>query len=662
MKNEKENQPEKNPGDGNNKHGKKKLSGRTPHPLRYTSVLIRDEKDEELRNVEKTAQHAYSGVLISGNLSDKARIKHERQKPKDKIKPEFIERKQQDIRSRGSIKARASNSLINSMAQEENFGNMSEVAVKAITAKNYVDAALNKTPIGPAKIRSKLWGAAGHTIGKGLQKVKYRTTKLKTRAFGKAVSTPAGSKLYQTVVNNKFLLNAARTASAAKSKVKSVTDKGIDIASAPLRTTDAAADFIKTKLVKPVAIGICGLLLFEIIVSSLSGSSGSGAVTSIILDTKEHFNSFQNVFDIDEAVFKQSIDERAKGYADTLNDNGEQIKYRNVKITYDCVTTNNIDDLLTVMTVLMDQSQEENHEDALNLFNELYFNSHSFNVVESPLYYCSGCVRHTETDEEGNRISWYDCYGHVDAEINVHVMPFDELMITYGFTDEQTDWAYAIRNADDFAKLYNIKSMTESIADSSGEYIDNIKVNASSKKIPDNGSSMKIVYFTQGSGAEWANVPFGGGTIASSGCSVTSLAMVLSYLKGGSSSSGWIYPNEIVAAIADKYGNYNRFYVAPYGQDGHGLFPAMAPYFGVSCSEISSSSIMNALKGGRPVIMSCVPGEFTRQGHFIVLTGLSPDGYIMVNDPNGSHADKSYKKYTLNEIQKNGKGWWMFWN
>ena len=95
--------------------------------------------------------------------------------------------------------------------------------------------------------------------------------------------------------------------------------------------------------------------------------------------------------------------------------------------------------------------------------------------------------------------------------------------------------------------------------------------------------------------------------------------------------------------------------------NGHGLFPAMASYYGVNCQEISSSSIMNALRDGRPVIMSCVPGEFTKQGHFIVLTGVTSDGYITVNDPNGSHSDKSYKKYTLNEITNNGKGWWMFW-
>lgn len=631
-------------------------------PVRYVSVLLRNEKDEEIRNIEKVAYHAYCSVLVSGNLTDSFRIRNEKRKPKDKRNPDFISKKDQDKRKRGKITTQAKNTLINSMYQEENFGNMSEVAVKYKVINNSLTAALDKTPIGPGRIKAKACELAGTTIGKGLRKAKYDAEKLKVKTFGKIASSPFGSGIHNKITESRFLLNSARFISKAKNKAKVVTDKGISIATAPIRASGAALDFTKTKIIKPVSFVIIGILLFQLLISVLSGSSGSGAVTSIILDTKEHFNSFQNAFDNDEATFKQSIDERAKGYADTLNDNGIRIRYKNVTVNYDAVTTNNIDDLLTVMAVLMDQSQEENHEEALKVFNELYFTSHSFNVTESPLYYCSGCVRHTETDEEGNRISWYDCYGHVDAEINVHVMPFDELMLTYGFTAEQTDWAYAIRNADDFAKLYNIKSMTESIAGQCGEYIDNIKVNASSKHIPDNGSSMKIVYFTQGSGAEWANVPFGGGTIASSGCSVTSLAMVLSYLKGGSSSSGWIYPNEIVAAIADKYGNYNRFYVAPYGQDGHGLFPAMASYYGVNCQEISSSSIINALKDHRPVIMSCVPGEFTKQGHFIVLTGLSPDGYILVNDPNGSHADKSYKKYTLNEIQKNGKGWWMFWN
>jgi len=58
--------------------------------------------------------------------------------------------------------------------------------------------------------------------------------------------------------------------------------------------------------------------------------------------------------------------------------------------------------------------------------------------------------------------------------------------------------------------------------------------------------------------------------------------------------------------------------------------------------------------------MSCKPGEFTKKGHFIVLTGLTDDGYITVNDP--SHPDKSFKKYPASFIAGQGKGWWAFSN
>lgn len=41
--------------------------------------------------------------------------------------------------------------------------------------------------------------------------------------------------------------------------------------------------------------------------------------------------------------------------------------------------------------------------------------------------------------------------------------------------------------------------------------------------------------------------------------------------------------------------------------------------------------------------MSCKPSEFTAKGHFIVLSGLTEDGYVLVNDPNAAHGAYSYK-------------------
>lgn len=230
------------------------------------------------------------------------------------------------------------------------------------------------------------------------------------------------------------------------------------------------------------------------------------------------------------------------------------------------------------------------------------------------------------------------------------------------WSDNNRDWARTLRKAGDFFELYGVKGgqLDFTGATSGGFYIDGISVDASSKEIPENGSSMPIVYYTQGGGSEWAGVPFGGGTIASSGCSITSFSMVASFLKGGVNPEKWIFPSDVVKAIADKYGSYNHFYVPSAGQSWE-IFPALADIYGLECEKISSASIIQKLAAGEPVIMSCKGGtEFTKTGHFIVLTGLTEDGYILVNDPSSAHASYSYKKYTQSYLASCGKGWWAF--
>jgi hypothetical protein len=231
---------------------------------------------------------------------------------------------------------------------------------------------------------------------------------------------------------------------------------------------------------------------------------------------------------------------------------------------------------------------------------------------------------------------------------------------TGGWSEDNREWARAFRGAGDWYELYGIKggSLDFSYGTSGGFYINDVVVNAQSLTIPDNGSSMPIVYMSQSGGQPWSNMPFGGGTIATSGCSVTSLAMVLSYLKSDVDSSGWVYPSDIVAAIAERYGNYNRFYAGD-GQSWD-IFPAVAGMYQVSCNAISSASIIRELAAGKPVIMSCRPSEFTSKGHFIVLSGLTEDGYVMVNDPNAAHSSYSFKKYSISYLISCGKGWWSF--
>jgi cell wall-associated NlpC family hydrolase len=184
---------------------------------------------------------------------------------------------------------------------------------------------------------------------------------------------------------------------------------------------------------------------------------------------------------------------------------------------------------------------------------------------------------------------------------------------------------------------------------------------AITKQVPNNSSNNGIVYYGQGNsngGSEWATKKFGGGTIATSGCSVTSLAMVISYINSGSNPSGWVYPNQVVDMIATKNkGNYNVFYRAPDGQD-HSIMEAVAGYYGIKCNKISSNSIVQSLKAGKPVIQSCTAGEFTTKGHFIVITGIDEYGRCYVNDPNNSA--NSGKAYQVSELVNQGKAWWNF--
>lgn len=230
-----------------------------------------------------------------------------------------------------------------------------------------------------------------------------------------------------------------------------------------------------------------------------------------------------------------------------------------------------------------------------------------------------------------------------------------------GWNTSNKEWAMALRNAGDFYEMYGIVGngveLDFTSGTSGGLTVGDVAVNAENYSVPDNGGSMPIVYFSQGGNQPWSSTPFGGGNIASSGCSVTSLAMVISYLNGGTDKTSWTYPSDVVAMIQVKTGNYNYFYDPASGQNWD-IFKAVAGYYGLTCSKIASASIVSALASGKPVIVSCMPGEFTSKGHFIVLTGLTDDGYIVVNDP--SHPDKSSKKYTASYIVSQTKGWWAF--
>ena len=73
---------------------------------------------------------------------------------------------------------------------------------------------------------------------------------------------------------------------------------------------------------------------------------------------------------------------------------------------------------------------------------------------------------------------------------------------------------------------------------------------------------------------------------------------------------------------------------------------------------VGRDSIKAALEKKQPVICSMKPGDFTTTGHFIVLTGLTEDGRLMINDPNS--ITRSEKRWDIDTIVGQVKSAWTY--
>ena len=183
------------------------------------------------------------------------------------------------------------------------------------------------------------------------------------------------------------------------------------------------------------------------------------------------------------------------------------------------------------------------------------------------------------------------------------------------------------------------------------EYVDHVLryyiITSTGGNYPADG--MQIPHYLQ---TYYAKVPYGGGSIASSGCGPTSFAMVASYLTGKT-----ITPVDAVSWCGNSY---YKSGVGTYWS----YFAAAAKHFG--CGSVKQTrnpnTVLKALASGHPVICSQRAGLFTRGGHFIVLRGVTADGRVLVNDPN----DRKRKNYInrkfnmMKEVHATANAYWIF--
>ena len=65
----------------------------------------------------------------------------------------------------------------------------------------------------------------------------------------------------------------------------------------------------------------------------------------------------------------------------------------------------------------------------------------------------------------------------------------------------------------------------------------------------------------------------------------------------------------------------------------------------VPCYE---EDIRNTLKEGHPIICNVVPGDFTKVGHYIILTGIDDNDQLSICDPNSP--EKTSQKWDLERV------------
>lgn len=175
------------------------------------------------------------------------------------------------------------------------------------------------------------------------------------------------------------------------------------------------------------------------------------------------------------------------------------------------------------------------------------------------------------------------------------------------------------------------------------KYYDNFTLSDASEDLyapnvtyEDGGYNSSVVYYNQN---DYHNKFCGrtDGTIATSGCGVTSMAIVLSTLIDDK------FTPPVVMEEAYNFGSCGR------GISGTAtnFFKKSANLHDLGYKKVSKSgnlqAVLNALKTGKSLVVAHMgPSTFTRSGHYIVLARVNSKGQVYVYDPNKSSRNGWY--------------------
>ncbi|MCR4956361.1 MAG: C39 family peptidase [Lachnospiraceae bacterium] len=148
----------------------------------------------------------------------------------------------------------------------------------------------------------------------------------------------------------------------------------------------------------------------------------------------------------------------------------------------------------------------------------------------------------------------------------------------------------------------------------------------------------------------WGYRHYGNDFMAINGCGPTCLSMVYSGLTGQT-----VYDPYTVAKKAEQ----EDFYVKGSGTSWD-MMTTMAEEMGLIARvhQFEEHSILQDLKNGVPMIAILGPGDFTTEGHFIVLCGVDQNGKVIVHDPNS--IKRSKQTWDLAQLMGQMRNLWSY--
>lgn len=153
---------------------------------------------------------------------------------------------------------------------------------------------------------------------------------------------------------------------------------------------------------------------------------------------------------------------------------------------------------------------------------------------------------------------------------------------------------------------------------------------------------------------KWAALNYGFDSetddLATNGCAIVSLAMVLSYVQATD-----------VTPITILEWAQNNYFVAGQGTSWQ-IFDDFSTYYQVNYQALGNDffAAKEQLRQHKAVVVSVNPGTFTTTGHIMVLL-MNNQGKIVVFDPNDSPEKNHYQQSFSDEIfQQEALAYWAF--